>query len=400
MRTHVHIGLIATLDTKTEPALLLRGQLEAAGAEVTLLDIGREPQGIAGAVSLYDGNVPMSPAGRSTFVDHATATLRAWLQHNTAHLDLSGVIGIGGSSGTALICRGLQALPLGFPKLIVTTIAASDTRALLESSDIVLVPSIVDVAGRNRILESVFRRAAAMVVSAATVHAFPSKPQAAVTVGMTMFGVTTTAVDRIRVSLPMPNECVVFHATGAGGRAFEELASKREFDLVIDITTTELADELVGGIFSAGPTRLTGAGRAGVYQIVSLGALDMVNFGAFASVPDRYRHRNLIAHNQAVTLMRTSATECALIGRTMADRLNQAVGDVTVLFPTDGFSELSRPDGPFYDPVADETLADALISNLKSGVDVHVVAGNINDPAFTDATVAAARRLPQRDRGH
>jgi uncharacterized protein (UPF0261 family) len=276
------------------------------------------------------------------------------------------------------------------PKVLVSTVASGDTRQYVGTSDIVLVPSIVDIAGRNRVSERVFRRASAMTAGLVGEYRCTRQQTRQVPlVGATMFGVTTPCVDAARRQLERRGyEVLVFHATGVGGQQLEALADTEEVDLVLDVTTTELADEVAGGIFSAGPDRLTHAGKRGIPQVVSVGAVDMVNFGPLDTVPVEYRGRTLHEHNAAVTLMRTSASENAAIGELMAERLNSATGPVSVLLPTRGFSELSREGGAFHDPSADSALRTSLTEHLRPGIDVEILDCNINDEAFAAALVS------------
>jgi uncharacterized protein (UPF0261 family) len=411
------VALVGTLDTKRTEAEYFREQLLDAGLDVTLVDVGSPMAGVTAAdisasavaravgVSM-DGFTGFSSRSEALSVmsDGAARILRDLVDEGKVH----GVAGFGGSGGTSAVSSAMRALPLWLPKVLVSTVASGDTRPYVGTSDVLLVPSIVDIAGLNRISERVFRRAAAMVAGLVGDYRRPrAQRREAPLLAATMFGVTTPCVDAARRELEGRGyEVLVFHATGVGGQQMEALAATSELDLVLDVTTTELADEVAGGIFSAGPDRLTSAGRRGIPQVVSLGALDMVNFGPLDSVPAHYRSRRLHEHNSAVTLMRTSAEECAAIGRLMAERLNGSAGPVSVLIPTEGLSELSRPGGPFHDAAADEALRESLIGGLRQGIDVQALDCNINDVEFAAALVAAvesyapasgsARLAPQR----
>jgi uncharacterized protein (UPF0261 family) len=311
---------------------------------------------------------------------------------------ISGVVGFGGSGGTAAVSAAMRALPLWVPKVLVSTVASGDTRAYVSTSDIILVPSIVDIAGRNRISDRVFRKAAVMTAALVRDYRTERAPdREAPLVAATMFGLTTPCVDSARRQLERRGyEVLVFHATGVGGQQLESLAGAREIDAVLDVTTTELADEVAGGIFSAGPDRLRNAGRQAIPQVVSVGALDMVNFGPLETVPHRYRDRLLHQHNAAVTLMRTSESENAAVGELMAERLNEATGSVSVLFPTRGFSELSREGAAFHDPLADSALRVSLTNHLDPRIDLRFLDCHLNDEEFAQALAAkVAEYTPQ-----
>jgi uncharacterized protein (UPF0261 family) len=297
---------------------------------------------------------------------------------------VDGILGVGGSGGAAIAAAAMRELPVGLPKLLVTTMASGDTRPYVGTSDVTLMHSVVDIAGINRISEPILVNAAVAIAAMARARSgFESSLPKRPVVGATMYGNTTPGVTAAREALEEQGyEVVVFHAVGTGGRAMEDLIRGGAIDAVLDATTTELADELVGGVCSAGPDRLTAAGQRGIPQVVSLGALDMVNFGPIDTVPAQFRHRNLYRHNAAVTLMRTTPTECAELGRIMARKLNAATGPLAVFIPTDGLSIVGKPGGPFHDPAADRALVIALRAELRPGIEVVELATEINDPAF------------------
>jgi uncharacterized protein (UPF0261 family) len=304
---------------------------------------------------------------------------------------------MGGSGGSSIIGRAMQALPIGVPKLIVSTMASGDTKVYVGSSDIAMMHSVVDIAGINGVSERILGNAAAAVAGMASAYAAfrPCRPAKPV-IGATMFGVTTPCVDAARSWLEDHGyEVLVFHANGSGGRAMEALMASGDITGVLDITTTELVDEVVGGILSAGPGRLDMAGSLGLPQVVSLGALDMGNFGPIDTVPERYRGRNLCRHNAATTLMRTTPEESAAVGRLIAAKLNRAAGPLTLFIPLRGVSTLATPGGVFHDPAADEALIGALRAGLGRLVEVVEVDTDINDPAFARAM---AQRLDQHYR--
>jgi uncharacterized protein (UPF0261 family) len=297
------------------------------------------------------------------------------------------VMGAGGSGNTAIATAAMQALPVGVPKLMVSTMAAGDTRDYVGGVDVTLMASVTDVAGLNSISARILANAAAAMagmVGAPPVELGEQRPL----IGATMFGVTTPCVTRAREALEARGyEVLVFHATGTGGRAMEALVDAGFLAGVLDVTTTELCDDLVGGVLSAGPDRLEAAGRSGLPQVVSLGALDMVNFGARDTVPPQFEDRNLYVHNPSVTLMRTTAEECAELGRRIAAKLSAASGPVALFVPLGGVSLIDAPGQPFHDPDADAALFSELRAGLGPNVELVEMECNVNDEAFADAMV-------------
>ncbi len=271
--------------------------------------------------------------------------------------------------------------PSGFPRLIVSTAASGNTEQYVGETDLILAPSIVDIAGLNRVSTVVLGNAAAAVggmLLAPPIAQAQTKPL----VAASMFGVTTPCVTRARERLEeLGYEVLVFHMTGSGGRAMESLIRQGYIDGVLDVTTTELADNLVGGVFSAGPDRLTAAASAGIPQVVSVGALDMVNWGASGTVPEQFSQRNLFVHNSSVTLMRTTADECAVLGAELARKVATSTGPAVVVLPLGGISAIATPGGPFYDAAADDALFGAVRSGLEgSAVELVESPHDINDP--------------------
>ncbi|MDQ5808556.1 MAG: Tm-1-like ATP-binding domain-containing protein, partial [Actinomycetota bacterium] len=306
---------------------------------------------------------------------------------------IQGVLSAGGSGNTAIATAAMQALPVGVPKLMVSTMAAGDTRDYVGGVDVTLMASVTDVAGLNSISSRILANAAAAMagmVQAPPVEVAGGRPL----VAATMFGVTTPCVTRARERLEEHGyEVLVFHATGTGGKAMEALVDGGFLAGVLDATTTELCDELVGGVLSAGPDRLEAAGRAGLPQVVSLGALDMVNFGARDTVPPRFEGRNLYVHNPSVTLMRTTPQECAELGRRIAAKLAAATGPVSLFVPLRGVSLIDAEGQPFHDPEADAALFGALRDGLAgSPVDLVELDHNVNDEEFA---IAMADRLDE-----
>ncbi len=305
---------------------------------------------------------------------------------------LDGIVGVGGSGGSSMIAPALQALPIGVPKLLVSTMASGDARPYVGTSDVALLYPVVDVAGLNQLSERVLTNAAGaiagMTLAATSFRStLPSRP----VVATTMYGVTTPGVEAARAWLEAHGcEVLVFHATGSGGRAMEGLVRSGLVNGVLDITTSELTDELLGSPFSAGPHRLEAAGLAGIPQIVSLGAVEMGTFGPPESLPEALRERTRYRHNESVTLVRITPEEATHFARLMASKLNAATGPVVVFVPTAGFSALSVPGGPFADPAADARLIETLRSELDPAIEVELIDTHINDPAFASAM---AKRL-------
>ena len=307
---------------------------------------------------------------------------------------IHGLLALGGSGGSSVAAGAIQALPVGFPKLLVSTMASGDVGPYVGEADATLMYSVVDVAGINSVSAQVFGNAAAAIAGMAKAHearlAAAPEPHRPL-VGITMFGVTTPAADEARERLTeLGYEVLVFHATGTGGRALEKLVESGALAGVCDLTTTELADDLVGGVLSAGPERLERAGRAGLPQVVSLGALDMVNFGPAETVPPQFADRTLFVHNPSVTLMRTTRQEMAELGRRIAAKLATATGPAELFIPLRGVSAIDVDGGSFRDAEADAALFEALRSGLAgSGVVVHELDQAINDPGFGAAMAQA-----------
>jgi uncharacterized protein (UPF0261 family) len=297
---------------------------------------------------------------------------------------VAGVLALGGSGGTSIATRAMRALPVGVPKLMVSTVASGDTRPYVGAVDVTMMYSVVDISGVNSVSARIMANAAGAIAGmvGARVPVLEAKPL----VGATMFGVTTPCVTRARERLEeLGYEVLVFHATGAGGQSLEALVRDGFLVGVLDTTTTELADELVGGVLSAGPDRLEAAGAAGVPQVVSLGALDMVNFGPRETVPPQFEGRNLYVHNPTITLMRTTPDECGELGRTIGRKLSAATGPTVLFVPLKGVSMIAVEGQPFYDKAADDALLAGLRETLGSSVEVHELDTDINDPAFADA---------------
>lgn len=299
---------------------------------------------------------------------------------------LDGIIGLGGTGGTTLVAQAMRQLPVGVPKVMVSTVASGDTRPYVGAVDITMMYSVVDIAGVNQISRRILTNAAGAIAGMVKAKLPADDRASRPLIAATMFGVTTPAVRVARERLEACGfDVLVFHATGTGGRSMEELVKAGMLSGVLDLTTTELADELVGGVFSAGEERLRVAGREGLPQVVSLGALDMVNFGPIDTVPVEFRGRNLYQHNATTTLMRTTPDECAELGCRIAERLNGASGPVTVFVPLRGVSMIAVDGGPFHAPEADEALFSSLRENLDDRIDIRMIDADINNEEFARA---------------
>ena len=392
-----------TFDTKGRELYFLRQCLEKLGLRVVTVDLSTSGKPSTAAVHPRevarhhpDGEAAVFTGDRGTAV---TAMALAFAKFVQTRSDLGGLLSAGGSGGTSLATSGMRALPVGVPKVMVSTMASGDTRPYVGPSDICMMYSVTDVQGIHRISEQVLANAAhalaGMITHPPAVSA-SSKPA----IGLTMFGVTTACVQAVVKQLEGDFDCLVFHATGVGGQSMEKLVDSGLLAGVIDVSTTEVADEIGGGVLSAGPTRLDVFARHPLPYVGSCGALDMINFGAWDTVPERFRGRTLYRHNPTVTLMRTTADECRAIGAFLADKLNAMVGPVRFLIPEGGVSAIDRPGQPFHDPDADRALFAALEARFRAGADRKILRlpMHINDEAFADALVAAWREVASR--GH
>jgi uncharacterized protein (UPF0261 family) len=308
--------------------------------------------------------------------------------------DIGGMIGLGGSGGTAIIAPALRALPLGTPKIMVSTVASGNVRPYIGASDICMLYSVTDILGINSISAQVLANAAHALAGMMQRRPAPA-PADKLAVGFTMFGVTTAAVSQVVAELRADYDCLVFHATGIGGQSMEALVDAGRIGAVIDLTTTEICDLLLGGVQPADPDRLGAIARTRVPYVGSCGALDMVNFNAMAKVPARYRERRLHAHNAQVTLMRTTPEENERMGEWIGAKLNACEGRVRFLLPLGGVSAIDAPGGPFHDAEADQALFAALRRSLVQTADRQLVEvpHHINDPAFAAAVVTHFRAI-------
>jgi len=387
------VALLGTFDTKGHEYAFLCDRVREHGVETLLIDAGiNEPVGIDPDVSRFEvaaaggaDVAQLADAGdRGAAVDAMARGAAVLVPRLHGKGCLDALVGLGGSGGSAIATTAMRALPVGVPKLMVSTLASGDTRPYVGAVDVTMMYSVVDISGVNSISARIMSNAAAAIagMAGATLPHIEHRPL----VGATMFGVTTPCVTRARERLEeLGYEVLVFHATGTGGLSMEALIAGGFLAGVLDVTTTELADELVGGVLSAGPERLEAAGRTGVPQVVSLGALDMVNFGPRETVPPQFERRNLYVHNPTVTLMRTTAEECGELGRTIGKKLTAATGPVAVFVPLRGVSMIDVDGQPFRDAEADEALFGGLRDSLDSGIEVHELDLDVNDDRFADA---------------
>ncbi|WP_434531690.1 Tm-1-like ATP-binding domain-containing protein (plasmid) [Haloarcula sp. NS06] len=388
------IVLVGTLDTKGEEFAFARDVIEGQGVDVHVIDVGVlddagfEPDTTAAEVAEAAGTTLDELRADSDRGEAMTAMgegAAAVVTDLFESGELAGVLGLGGSGNTSIATRAMRALPVGVPKLMVSTMASGDTEPYVGSTDIAMMYSVADIEGLNQLSRQVISNAALAMVGMGTTESdvtVEDRP----TVGITMFGVTTPCVQAAREHLEEAGyETIVFHATGTGGQAMERLIREGIIDGVLDITTTEWADELVGGVLSAGPERLDAAAQTGVPQVVSTGALDMVNFGPRDSVPDEFEGRQFHVHNPQVTLMRTTPEECAELGEILATKLNAATGPAAVALPLGGISMLDVEGEDFYDPEADTALFGTIREHIDPAVELFEMEVPINDEAFARA---------------
>ncbi len=387
------IYVAGTADTKGAELVYLARLVAQAGVPAVLVDLSTS--GKSGTADISPQEVAASHPGGASAVftgDRGTAVsaMAVAFQHFIlARQDVAGVIGIGGSGGTALITPAMRALPIGVPKLMVSTVASSNVAPYVGPSDIAMMYSVTDIAGLNRISRVILANAAHAITGMVRGTIPPARDDKPA-IGLTMFGVTTPCVNQVVSLLRDDYDCLVFHATGTGGQSMEKLADSHLLAGVLDITTTEVCDLLMGGVFPCTEDRLGAIARSGLPYVGSCGALDMVNFGAMETVPPQYRDRRLYVHNPQVTLMRTTPEECARIGRWIGEKLNLCQGIIRFLLPEGGVSAIDAPGQPFHDPEADAALFSSLESTVQQ-TDRHRLIRrpeNINDPGFAHALVA------------
>lgn len=395
------IALIGALDTKGEDFAFAKAEIERRGLAARVINTGVvgepafAPDISAAEVAEAGGSslAALRQAGDRGAAIGVMATGAATILKRLYDAgEVQGVLGMGGSAGTTIATTAMRGLPLGVPKVMVSTLAGGNVSAYVGDSDILMLPSIVDVAGVNSISARIYTNAVAAVCGMAT--ATPPEVATKPLIAASMFGNTTQLVGKCKAKLEAAGyEVLVFHATGAGGRMMEKLIGEGYFVGVLDVTTTEWADELVGGTLTAGPTRLEAAARAGIPQVIAPGCLDMVNFGPRESVPAKFdpstgsgqSDRLFYVWNPTVTLMRTTPEENAALGRILAEKANASSGPVAFFLPAQGVSILDSPGGLFWQPEADAALFDAIQLHARPDIPVEIVDANINDDAFAQA---------------
>ena len=393
------VFVVGTFDTKAVELHYVAELILAAGAQPLTVDVSTQAHDAHCDVSAHEvaRHHPTRPDFLGSVRDRGEAVglmseaLGAFLP---ARRDLAAVIGLGGSGNTSLVTAGMRALPVGTPKLMVSTIASGDVGPIVGPNDITMMYSVTDVAGINRISRRVLGNAA-HAVAGMVVNTVPPGGEGKPPLAMTMFGVTTPCINALRSRLDTEFDPLVFHATGTGGQSMEKLIDSGMVVHVMDITTTEVGDHLVGGVLSAGEDRFGAIIRRGVPYVGSVGALDMVNFWAKETVPDKYKSRTLYEHNAVVTLMRTTPQENAEMGTWIGKKLNQMKGPVRFLLPEKGLSQIDAVGQPFYDPEADGALFHALESTVEVNDQRKLirVPAHINDIEFVDALIAAFREI-------
>lgn len=388
--------LLGTFDTKAAEIDYLAGILRAGGGVVTTVDLSTRTPSDQADISAQTV-AAFHPDGAEAVLRHtergpAVAAMGLALAQFLPTQSCDGILGIGGGGGTSIIAAGLRALPYGVPKLLVSTLASGNTAPYIGISDLILIPAVTELAGLNTLSRRILHNAAQALLGMSA-HP-PPQTIGRPALGLTMFGVTTPCVTAITAGLP-DHDCMVFHATGTGGATMEKLADDGLLTGLFDITTTEVADHLFGGVLPCTPDRFGAAARTRIPQVVSLGALDMINFGAPETIPAQHRYRLFYHHNPQVTLMRTTPAENAAMGEWIAQRLNLCHGPTHVLIPEGGLSGLDEPGKPFHDPTADTALFGSLEKTFQptSNRRLTRLPHHINDPAFAAACLAAFQNL-------
>lgn len=392
------VALVGALDTKGQEYAFLQECIRRNGMATLLIDFGvlgapaiwpditRQQVAAAGGADI---RVLAAQRDRGSAIAAMARGIEVLLPKLYAEGRFHGVIALGGGGGTSVAAAGMRALPYGVPKVIVSTVAGGDVSGYVGVKDIVMIPSVVDISGLNRFSRRVLAQAAGAICGMLSAEVPPGDDNPLI--AATMFGNTTPCVEHARRILEEAGyEVLVFHATGTGGRTMENLIRDGLITAVLDITTTEWADELVGGVLAAGPHRLEAAADTGIPAVVAPGCLDMVNFWAPETVPSQFHGRRFYQHNPNITLMRTTPDECARLGEIIADKLNRSKGPVAVMIPLKGWSMIDSPQGPFWWPEADEAFRHSLRQHLRPDIPVIELDANINDPAFAEA---CARQL-------
>ena len=393
--------VVGTFDTKADELNYMASLLRAAGVAVVTVDIGTRSQAAAdipshtvaqhhprGAAAVF------AATDRGVAVSAMSEALCALVRERLAAGQITGMLGAGGSGGSAMIAPAMRLLPIGRPKLLVSTMAAGNMAPYVDVVDMTSVYPVTDIAGLNRLSRTILANAA-HAMAGMLLHAVPSvgpgddKPA----IGLTMFGVTTPCVQAVRALLADSFDAQIFHANGPGGRTLESLAAAGMLQAVVDITTTEVGQHLAGGICDAGPNRLDAAARHGLPWVGSVGALDMINWGAPETIPAQHSGRRFHRHNANITLMRSTADELIAAGHRIAEQLNRSAGPVRLLLPLHGLSMLDAPGQPFHDPAADAALFDTLQRAFVASAthQIQMLPLHINDPLFASALAQAVR---------
>jgi uncharacterized protein (UPF0261 family) len=397
------VYVIGTCDTKEAELCYAAERVAAAGAPAILVDISTTPS-TARADVTPEMVARHHAQGADAVLGHAdraravTAMAEALTRFLLSRDDIGAVLGLGGGGNTSMVTQAMRALPIGVPKLMVSTMASGNVAPYVGPTDIMMMHAVADVAGLNAITAQVIGNAAHAAAGMA-LNAVPKRPGGSQAVGLTMFGVTTPCITQIRHLIEGEFECFVFHATGTGGQCLEKLIDSGLIGAALDITTTEVADHLMGGVLACTENRFGAVIRSRIPWVGSVGAVDMVNFGARDSVPAQFSDRRLYVHNAQVTLMRTTPGENAAIGRWIIERVNRMDGPVRFLLPLQGVSAIDAAGKPFHDPEADQALFAAIRSAWKPAANRQLVEvdAHINDPAFAEAAVHAFRDIT---RGH
>ena len=399
------ILMLGTFDSKGHEFDYLYAELKRRGVDILTMNVGvYAPTSsfdidIDASLVAHEGGVELEELRRVGDRGQAMKTMCIGARTLAVRLQethkIDGVISMGGGGGTSIASTAMQALPIGFPKLCITTLASGDTREYVGTKDVVLFPSIVDISGINQFSRMIISRAAGAICGMAALDPLPEENDRPI-VCLSMFGNSTQCIEQCADLLRRDcYEPMVFHATGGGGRSLEEFIRSGHCAAVLDLTTTEWADELAGGILSAGPARLDAISAVAIPAVLAPGCLDMVNFGTMETVPEAYRAagRRFYSWNPMVTLMRTNEEENRVLGKVLAEKANAAKGPVAVIFPRRGLSILDGAGQPFWDPAADAALAEAIQENLRADIPYVEVDANINDPEFSKAAVALLYRL-------
>lgn len=390
--------IIGTCDTKAPELCYVRDLIQATGVQTVLVNVGTKGGEEVADVPASEVAMCHPDGPASVFLNDRGQAIVAMSQALTDYVleqtDLGGIIGLGGSGGSGIIAPAMQALPIGVPKVLVSTLASGDVSAYVGPSDVNMFHPVTDVSGLNRVSRKVLGNAAHALAGMMNWQP-PTVVDTRPPIALSMFGVTTPAVQAMTESLEKDYDCLVFHATGSGGRSMEQLINQGDISGVLDITTTEICDLLVGGVLSAGEERMDSIAKTSVPYVGSCGALDMVNFWSPESVPSRFADRVFYHHNAQVTLMRTTAAECAKIGEWIGKKLNACNGPVRFLLPLKGVSALDADGGLFWDPEADTALFEALESTVQQTEDRQLISldHHINDPEFAAAAAAYFREI-------